>query len=97
MPDNIALANIFLTFKFEAMNEENPFTKEQRDILIAIIAGVEDLRFNPKNPFTFAKNLKKAEGAFGEYERLFKLWGGNHARLLEKMQKCRKAARGGII
>ena len=78
---NPAIQNTFMILRFEAYEQDNNFTKEQRDELVSIIDAVSDLELPILKPWKFAKNLNKIEKALNEYDLLFRTPGGNTRRI----------------
>ncbi len=88
---------ITLTFKLEAQDETNPFTKEQRDELTAMMEVVDALKW-PKltNIFKFKKTFDRYKTIEKEWIEKFEKWGGNCGRLNQKLREIENSTIPGL-
>ena len=84
--DSITFQNIAMLFKIEALEEDNPFTKEQRNELITIMDEVEKLK-SSGNPYKVASTFKKYKSLEKQYINKYNAWGGKYERLNRKLRE----------
>ena len=82
----INFENIALLYKFEALQEDNPFSKEQREELVNIMDEVETLEITT-NPVRAAKTIKKYKSLEKQYLDKYNSWGGNYGRLNKTLRE----------
>ena len=76
----IDFPTIAMMYKLEAVQEDNPFTDEQRGKLISIMDKVEKLK-PLKNPFQAARTIQKYKSLESQYIEKFDSCGGSSDRL----------------
>jgi hypothetical protein len=77
--------NIAMLYKLEALEEDNPFTKKQRNELITIMDDVEKLKMT-SSPIKAAQIIKKYKSLEKQYLDKYNSWGGKHERLNKKLR-----------
>lgn len=75
-----------MLYKIESLEEDNPFTKEQRNELISIMDEVEKLKIT-SNPIKFAQTIKKYKALEKQYLDKYNAWGGKYERLNKKLRE----------
>lgn len=83
MITDISFQTIAIIYKIEALEMDNPFTKEQRDELITIMDEVEKLKVVGGNPIKIFKKYKLLEK---QYIDKYNSWGGKYERLNKKLR-----------
>lgn len=82
---SIDFPTIAMLYKLEAMQEDNPFTEEQRNKLISIMDGVAELK-PIKNPLQAARTIHKYKSLEQQFISKFDEWGGNSERLNKSLR-----------